>query len=236
MWPLHPTVYAYVYSIPFGPTPFSSLGLNAERDNKIALVQQCCLRVRIDIESIEWIIGFFLYAYYKRVVVVVVVGRSSYPIYTHISEHITYYINIGIRCARAVKEINLYARAWKKIKGATSNNARESLLSIYITTLYTHTSRICSYCVCGADNIYIIYATAGPRILYNVYLNVRSFGNGTHMENLAISSAMTSTYTIIYRLKSRVSRGGFRARRSGASIIYIIYIHTIHYRDTSIIS
>lgn len=96
--------------------------------------------------------------------------------------------------------------------------------SIYIIMLYTHTSRICSYCVCGADNIYT-HATAGPGILYNVYLNVRSFGNGTHMENLAISSAMTSTYTIIYRLKSRVSRGGFRARRSGANIIYIIYLY-----------
>ena len=83
--------------------------------------------------------------------------------------------------------------------------------------------------MCAERIIYIyIFATAGPRILYNVYLNVRSFGNGTHMENLAISSAMTSTYTIIYRLKSRVSRGGFRARRSGANIIYIIYIYYAH--------
>lgn len=76
-----------------------------------------------------------------------------------------------------------------------------------------------------------------PGTLYNVYLNVRSFGNGTHMENLAISSAMTSTYTIIYRLKSRVSRGGFRARRSGANIIHTrTYIYTVHYRETRIIS
>jgi len=141
---------------------FSSLRLNAERDNKIALVQQCCLRVLIDIESSEWIIGSFLYAYYKRVVVVVV-GRSSYPIYTHIYEHITYYINIGICIELGLWKKWIYMREReKKIKGATSNNALESLLSIYIIMLYTHTSRICSYCVRGEDNIYIYSRPRGP--------------------------------------------------------------------------
>lgn len=67
------------------------------------------------------------------------------------------------------------------------HNARELPLyyvPVYVTLLY-------------------VYTRAAP---YNVHLNVHSFGNGTHMENFAISSAMTSTYTIIYRLKSRVSR------------------------------
>lgn len=46
--------FTYVYSIPFGTTPFSSFSSlssfkRRERDNKIALVQLSCLRVRIDI-------------------------------------------------------------------------------------------------------------------------------------------------------------------------------------------